>query len=534
MYDGHTIWIVADRHTADAAGHKKLGRTMAHEAVGHYGIDRIVTRELGAEAWTKIVDQLERLRNDKTLGSPAMRDVLDSVERRNRKADGTPVDRKTFARESLAVMAERGVHNGVLARAVAAVRAFMHRIMPDLKLSENDLRNLLVKSKDFIERGETYAQRVQSRAAVAFSQMRRSAYADAERFGQSVKAFEAGSLPKDKPILVTEGTPDVLRKLGAADLPIEIHPREMNKVLNGPDLGGKHDLGRKVLQQLVRQLHEPVAVFKAYDSVGNPLPQSRVMLTELRNEAGEPVMVAIQLGRRQGRYQINSVRSVYGKPEQKYRNWLGRDRLLYIDKTKTPDWLTAGELQLLKAVQADGSGVSGRKLLTDTDIVKPFSSGKGDYSRDMQTDTAAFREFFGDGAEGSKVVDAAGAPLPVYHGTNEDFHTFDPARSGSVTAHMTANLGTFFAEDQAKAQHYAENASQGVPAEERVIDAYLNIRKPYELSLKRFMALDSQEESAALRQKLIGQGYDGIHLTQPASLTSAPMAVRREPAAQVR
>ncbi|WP_449426223.1 ADP-ribosyltransferase-containing protein [Rhodanobacter lindaniclasticus] len=112
------------------------------------------------------------------------------------------------------------------------------------------------------------------------------------------------------------------------------------------------------------------------------------------------------------------------------------------------------------------------------------------------------------------MVDAAGNPLPVYHGTAEEFDTFDPARSGSTTAHMTANLGTFFAEDRAKAQHYAENASQGVPAEERVIDAYLAIRKPYTMSLKQFMGLDSQEESAALRERLVKEGYDGIHIPE--------------------
>lgn len=301
MYDGRTVWIVASKHTDDAAGRAVIASTMAHEVVGHYGVDRIITRELGADAWRTVESNFERLRQNGKLGSPAMRSVLDSVERRYRQQDGTPADATTFAREALAVMAERGVKNGLLDRAITALRKFIRKFFPSLKLGDRELRQLLVKSKEFIERGETQQQRVQSRAALAFS--------------------------------------------------------------------------------------------------------------------------------------------------------------------------------------SDGA---------------------------TAPDTPAFREFFGD----SKVVDADGNPMPVYHGTAEEFDTFDPARSGSTTAHMTANLGTFFAESRAKAQHYAENASQGVPAEERVIDAYLAIRKPYTLSLKRFMGLDSQEESAALRQKLIAEGYDGIHIPE--------------------
>ena len=42
-----------------------------------------------------------------------------------------------------------------------------------------------------------------------------------------------------------------------------------------------------------------------------------------------------------------------------------------------------------------------------------------------QTQTEAFRKWFGD----SKVVDAQGKPLVVYHGTNSDFAKFDPEQS---------------------------------------------------------------------------------------------------------
>jgi hypothetical protein len=164
MYDGRNIYVFASKHPDTAAGREQLKRTLVHESVGHYGIDRIVTRELGADAWSKIEGSIARLETKK-LGGEKMRSVLADV----RKRYGADIDAATFARETLAVMAERGVRNGLLDRAIAAVRAFVRRIMPSFKLSERELRQLLVKSDEYLQRGESYAQRVQSTQAMAFS-----------------------------------------------------------------------------------------------------------------------------------------------------------------------------------------------------------------------------------------------------------------------------------------------------------------------------------------------------------------------------
>jgi len=51
------------------------------------------------------------------------------------------------------------------------------------------------------------------------------------------------------------------------------------------------------------------------------------------------------------------------------------------------------------------------------------------------TDTADFKKWFGD----SKVVDAKGKPLVLYHGTTADFHTFDRAK-GNIEADMGAGF----------------------------------------------------------------------------------------------
>jgi hypothetical protein len=124
------------------------------------------------------------------------------------------------------------------------------------------------------------------------------------------------------------------------------------------------------------------------------------------------------------------------------------------------------------------------------------------------TSTAAFQRYFA----GSKVVDAAGEPMVVYHGTADEFSVFKDVHAGANTGHMTAPLGHFFDESADQAQRYAEKASGGVPADERVISAYLSIKNPKPMTLDEFMALDSQDESRALKATLQAQGYDGIKL----------------------
>lgn len=127
-----------------------------------------------------------------------------------------------------------------------------------------------------------------------------------------------------------------------------------------------------------------------------------------------------------------------------------------------------------------------------------------------RTEQEDFQRFF----DGSKVVDAQGNPQTLYHGTAGDFSEFDNARLGESTGHMTAPLGHFLAEDRAKAQGYAENASHGVPAEERVIAAHVAIRQPKEMSLQDLMDIDSHDGARALKAKLERQGYDGIHIPE--------------------
>jgi hypothetical protein len=113
------------------------------------------------------------------------------------------------------------------------------------------------------------------------------------------------------------------------------------------------------------------------------------------------------------------------------------------------------------------------------------SAGVPLFSRDRQTETPEFKKWFGD----SKVVDAEGKPLVVYHGTGGDFDSFDAARSGQNYARRGGEKGFFFTNRPIPAGVYAEQASGAFFGDEEnprfgdgtanIMPVYLSLQNPY-------------------------------------------------------
>ncbi len=125
-----------------------------------------------------------------------------------------------------------------------------------------------------------------------------------------------------------------------------------------------------------------------------------------------------------------------------------------------------------------------------------------------------FKQWFGE----SKVVDADGAPLVVYHGTPKGgFTQFDKGR-GSGNLNPKLGDGFYFSPDKAYAEHYAREADSG-----EVLSVYVTVKNPLNVSSAnefRKVVFDErsrgsnyeQEQKAALKDSEIVQslGYDGI------------------------
>jgi len=173
------------------------------------------------------------------------------------------------------------------------------------------------------------------------------------------------------------------------------------------------------------------------------------------------------------------------------------------------------------AVNADDYGMASRLgdqlkgLNKDTggDLFKGAPELEGGMSfRDRQTSSPAFKRWFGD----SKVVDADGNPLVVYHGTVGDHTFFDAATQGQYTNEdHGAQEGFFFTASKSDAGFFMERAWERRggdrdangdlrPWDGRVLEVYLQAQNPY-------TPPDEQSNYEAIRYAK-ANGFDAVHL----------------------
>lgn len=130
-----------------------------------------------------------------------------------------------------------------------------------------------------------------------------------------------------------------------------------------------------------------------------------------------------------------------------------------------------------------------------------------------QTEGAAFRQWFGD----SKVVDADGRPMVVYHGTKRDFSEFKagPAISVASGSATGAELGFYFSNDleyvdglighPSDPKAFADGAS--------VMPVYLALQNPKIEPMQKIQDIEeswSSERARRYRKHLESKGHDGI------------------------
>ena len=133
------------------------------------------------------------------------------------------------------------------------------------------------------------------------------------------------------------------------------------------------------------------------------------------------------------------------------------------------------------------------------------------FSRAAQTDTEAFREWFGD----SKVVDESGQPLIVYHGTRQEFDVFDMSRTGENTPYTEEGLsGAHFHSDYEDAEFYTEpedlDGNQREGDSPRVIEAYLSLQSPLTVDVEKNETNYFDQNTSRLLDAMEDGEHDGI------------------------
>ena len=157
--------------------------------------------------------------------------------------------------------------------------------------------------------------------------------------------------------------------------------------------------------------------------------------------------------------------------------------------------------------------------------------------RSLKTESPWFKRWFG----GSKITDAEGKPLRVYHGTTADFETFDAA-TPSRTGHPSAALGVYFTSEPHVAAQFSRDTSNAPPFARAgqlpfaegasTLPAFVSLKNPKALTAEGFRDMMSvgwperelrtpeadakwgfmraPEEWASLRREWETAGHDGV------------------------
>ena len=322
--------------------------TILHEVVGHKGLRELVGEEkyndLLRRVWSSL-DPATKAKKQKQYGHPLI-----------------------AADEYLASLAEENVEPNVLKRISAQVRNWLREVLGmDIKLSDNDLRYLLWRSKhnlqnkqNIFERAETAAKDAELRyrlginnRAQAQTENSGSTELDAvnRRFNEQLETLTEKNAQS---VILNLGRPNtVLQSAGIADRPIRLYGNKVMKKIR------KHGFKITDIKNLPSAINNPIAVFNNY---GNK--ENRAVFTELATSQGN-VLVTIEWGKGTDA-ELNIVTSVFGKGNSNIIDWINSGYTTYINKEKALNYL---RISALIAEAQDN-----QELSLATNIIKNFEN----------------------------------------------------------------------------------------------------------------------------------------------------------------
>lgn len=333
--------------------------TILHEVVGHKGLRELVGEEkyndLLRRVWSSL-DPATKAKKQKQYGHPLI-----------------------AADEYLASLAEENVEPNVLKRILAQVRSWLREVLGmDIKLSDNDIRYLLWRSKhnlqnkqNIFERAETAAKDAELRYRLGINNRTQdqtensgSTELDAvnRRFNEQLDAFEKGQMRSND--WFNMGTPGaILQSAGLPNKPITMTQSVLRKHM------AKHGFSATTLRNLPDALNSPLMVYEWGDKA-----RSLIVITEIPH-GDHRITAAIKLNRNGKQLEVNEIASVHGKSVERLitemndsRSDFAQDKLRYVDKKKALNWMSAMEAPLAS------SQTSSQELSLATNIIKNFEN----------------------------------------------------------------------------------------------------------------------------------------------------------------
>ena len=379
MYDPatDTVWLVA----GNLESVERAVEVWAHENLVHHGLRAVFTPQ-----------QRRVLLNQLWQATGGMgNDMARAIARRYGKDPrGNEADRLLVMEEVLARLAERRAQGllteqetGWWRKVVQAVlrawkklvqsvsgregrmdAARMERLLDALQGHVMDGRS--ARTTEMLEEDGPLASlpaAEREKAHAAWEQVRK----DTESWERQVEEIAAGRGDRFKALRVG-ATPDVLVRLGARQLPMQMEQRNLKKILS------KHSIPLETLRDLPAQLASPLMVFKSAT-----MADAYVVLTEMERD-GENLVAAVHFDVTAGRIHVNDVASIHDRSVDRdgkkipgwvwIRNQIEKGNLRYYDTTRSPRWFRERAGLQLSSVVNHG-GYRGIRILTDKDVVKP-------------------------------------------------------------------------------------------------------------------------------------------------------------------
>lgn len=244
--------------------------------------------------------------------------------------------------------------------------------------------------------------------------------------GKSKKTFRVGE------------TSDVLKSIGVKDTGVIWHSGKITEIMR------KHpNMTKDIIKQVPQILENPVIILKSKGS------ESRLVIFGTVNDTkGKPITAILELESKdkQGHVlNLNVIASAYAKDNAK--NLVESSELVYLDpnKKRTKDWMQSVGLQLPSDAIAFGSigkiTYHGDKVKIDAIPYVKYMQNVSEMITDSEGNTLSQeqQEYFKD----SKVRDADGKLLVMYHQTANDFTVFDPRRNGAGSSDTETPYGIF-------------------------------------------------------------------------------------------
>ncbi|MEN9926072.1 MAG: hypothetical protein RL268_2198, partial [Pseudomonadota bacterium] len=325
---------------------------------------------------------------------------------------------------------------------------------------------------------------------------------------QKIKAIWDGARP-DAPLVLGK-TPAVVAALTKKDLPFVMSAAVVKKA-------GNHGLTMNDLIAAVEGLGDPVMAFDSTNETGNI-----TVLVDAEAADGRAMVVAVEAAFREAKVEVSRIATVHGKDRpDSIIGWMRDGYLRYINKKKAGEWSRSIGRSLPKDMETKHR--RGIKILQHRDVFKASGDGAKFQAAD-QINSPAFKAWFGD----SKVVDADGEPLVVYHGTNDGATTsydFDE-NQGKVTQRGPIDFDAFNVgaggavsfSDTERADTYAGSVSGS-----RMIPVYLSLKNPliFDAEGRKWTNVNGGESTAkgaakpildinALAVKARADGHDGL------------------------